>query len=68
MKTFLVAAIDVEDLSKSFVTKAQAESHLKAIENALAKYRKFKKIEISSLYLNDNAYCTEGIRIFVTEL
>lgn len=68
MQTFLVAAIDVEDLSKSFVTKAQAESHLKAIENALAKYRKFKQIEISSLYLHDNAYCTEGIRIFVTEL
>lgn len=68
MKTFLVAAIDVEDLSKSFLTKVQAESHLKAIENALAKYRKFKQIEISSLHLNDNAYCTEGIRIFVTEL
>lgn len=68
MKTFLVAAIDVEDLSKSFLTKAQAESHLKAIENSLAKYRKFKQIEISSLYLNDNTYCTEGIRIFVTEL
>ena len=68
MKTFLVAAIDVEDLSKSFLTKAQAESHLKAIENALAKYRKFKQIEISSLYLNDNAYCAEGIRIFATEL
>lgn len=68
MKTFLVAAIDVEDLSKSFLTKAQAESHLKAIESAISRYRKFKKIEISSLYLNDNAYCTERIRIFVTEL
>ena len=68
MKTFLVAAIDVEDLSKSFLTKAQAESHLKAIGSAISRYRKFKKIEISSLYLNDNAYCTEGIRIFVTEL
>lgn len=68
MKTFLVAAIDVEDLSKSFLTKAQAESHLKAIESAISRYRKFKKIEISSLYLNDNAYCAEGIRIFVTEL
>lgn len=68
MKTFLVAAIEVEDLSKSFVTKAQAESHLKAIETTIAKYRKFNQIEISSLYLNDNAYCTESIRIFVTEL
>lgn len=68
MKAFLVAAIDVEDLSKSFLTKAQAESHLKAIESAISRYRKFKKIEISSLYLNDNVYCTEGIRIFVTEL
>lgn len=68
MKTFLVAAIDIEDLSKSFLTKAQAESHLKAIESAISRYRKFKKIEISSLYLNDNAYCTESIRIFVTEL
>lgn len=68
MKTFLVAAIDVEDLSKSFLTKAQADSHLKAIESAISRYRKFKKIEISSLYLNDNAYCTESIRIFVTEL
>lgn len=68
MKTFLVAAIDVEDLSKSFMTKTQAESHLEAIEKAIAKYRKFRKIEISLLSLNDNAYCTEGIRIFVTEL
>ena len=68
MKTFLVAAIDVEDLSKSFVTKSQAESHLKAIESTITRYRKFNQIEISSLYLNDNAYCTEGIRIFVTEL
>ena len=68
MKTFLVAAIDVEDLSKSFVTKAQSESHLKAIESTISRYRKFKQIEISSLYLNDNAYCTVGIRIFVTEL
>lgn len=68
MKTFLVAAIDVEDLSKSFLTKVQAESHLDSIKSAIAKYRKFNQIEISSLYLNDNAYCTESIRIFVTEL
>lgn len=68
MKTFLVAAIDVKDLSKSFLTKVQAESHLDSIKSAIAKYRKFNQIEISSLYLNDNAYCTEGIRIFVTEL
>ena len=68
MKTFLVAAIDVEDLSKSFLTKVQSESHLDSIKSAIAKYRKFNQIEISSLYLNDNAYCTEGIRIFVTEL